>query len=179
MIYKSLFLIGLIGASATLNFAAHAVDKSHKTHSHSHTEFIKPGAAIAMTHDYDGQTQSGHIEQFTATLEHIYENGFLTLTLNASDGLDLISDSNAQTVSATPGSTISVPIQISSIQNGQHYIGLDIVYEDFAGAQSRRALSIPITIGDKADNKPNVKSEPLDSISSKGLVIMTAHEEIK
>lgn len=179
MIYKSLFLTGLFGISAMLNVAAHAAEKPHKTHSHSHTEFIKPGAAVSMTHDYDGQTQSGHIEQFTATLEHIYENGFLTVTLNASDSIDLISDSSAQTVSLASGSDIFVPIQFSSIQNGQHYIGLDIIYEDFGGAQSRRALSVPITIGDKADNKPTAKSEPLAAMSSKGFVIMTAHEDIK
>jgi len=175
---KSITALIIFGAAA-LSMTTHAAENSHKSHAQSHTEFVKPGAAVSMTHGYDGHTNLGEIETFTAVLEHIYESGFLTASVKAGEGIDLMSGTNAQHMRISAGSKLSIPIQFSSRQNGQHFIGIDIIYESPDMAQTRRTLSVPVTIGTKAVEKTAAKAHQATSKSSSGFIIMNAQEEIK
>lgn len=175
---KSIAALIILGATAQ-SMAAYAAENSHKSHAHSHTEFVKPGAAVSMTHDYDGQTNLGEIETVTATLEHIYESGFLTVSVKSGEAIDMMSDTNARHLSLTPESKLAVPIQFSSRQNGQHFIGIDIIYESPDMAQTRRTLSVPIIVGAVPNEKAALKIHYAKAKSSSGLISMNAQEEIK
>ncbi|WP_026942870.1 hypothetical protein [Hellea balneolensis] len=175
VIISAVFLLG----SAAFSNASYAEDKPHALGAHSHTEFVKPGAAVSMTHDYDGHTEPGEIEYITLRLEYIYQDGFLSLSLKTGQGLDMMSSTTPQSLRLTPGSKLSIPVQFSSRQNGTHFISLDAIYESPQGALSRRTLSLAVNIGSPASEKAQAKTAQFPAKTSSGLIIMNAQEEIK
>ena len=175
---KSHFISGAILAAATaLSISEAAWAGNTKVDMHRHVEFVKPGAAVSMTHNYDGETALGEVKHFTVTLGHLYESGFLTAQLLTPTGLQLMPDHEPVQSRLTSGSKLSLPVQFSSAQAGEYFIGIDIVYESPMGEQSRRVLSVPVIIGTKSSEKTQAKAAP--SNSAKGLIIMSAQEVIK
>lgn len=170
----------LIAFSGIFSLSAYAAETTQKSEPHIHAGYVKPGAAISLRHDYDGQTHPGELETFTVTLEHIYQVGYLTVQWLETPEVVISSDTNPNQIELSAGSSLTLPLQFSSVKNGRHMIGLDVIYESLAGQQSRRVLSVPVTIGTPATSKslpaPSAKATPK---AAQGLIIMTAEEIIK
>jgi len=54
-------------ASTPVFSGSHDAAETHK-HTHKETHYVKPGAAVSLSHDYDGQTLLGEIETLSLTL---------------------------------------------------------------------------------------------------------------
>lgn len=180
MAYKTgLHKCALIAFSGLCSLSAYAAESPQKSEAHIHAGYVKPGAAISLRHDYDGQTDAGELETFTVTLDHIYEAGYLTVQWLDTAEVVISADTNPSQIELSAGSSFALPVQFSSVKNGHYMIGLDVIYESLEGQQSRRVLSVPVTIGTTVTNKrvsaPSTKAEPK---AVQGLIIMTAKETI-
>jgi len=171
----------IAGASLVAHPKKHSTsvvpNKSQHTHEH-HAGYVKPGAAVEMTHDYDGQTTLSEFETVTLTLNHMYENGQLSVDILPTEGLQVFSN-GPQQVQLHHGSTLNLPIQFSGSENGSYSIAVETVYENPEGQQSRRVLSFAVTIGTALPSK----SRPIVSTTSKpktlGVIALPATETIR
>jgi len=111
----------IILSSAVLLFAGMSFAASFETASHSdvhskssqhdhHAGYVKPGAAVAMTHDYDGQTAPGEYETVTLTLSHIYKDGRLSIDMLPTANLQVFSNLPTQDIQLQTGSTLNLAL---------------------------------------------------------------------
>lgn len=178
MFFNSLIRICL--ACLFIVSGAHSASASSKDHSHLHNGYYKPGAAIALTSDYDGTTQPGELENLTLTLAHHYSGGYMSARLLETPDLHIISHGALENEKLQAGSTLALPIQLSGSQAGEYYISLEVIYESLSGKRSLRVVSLPIHIGHASTSKTTkASSKKLNSSRGKGLVILNAQETIK
>ena len=109
----------------------------------AHAEFLKPGAAVQIRHDYKGQTALNGFETISIDVNHIYQNGILEMTVLPSQDLKIVSPIETQSVSITPAITPKISVQFSGQKSGHFSLALEIIHQDPAGQQTRRVLSIP------------------------------------
>ena len=170
---SALLLVG--GQSATAKDHAHP-----KTDTRRHAGYVKPGAAVELSHDYDGKTQLGEFETITATLSHIYENGALTVTLLASPELHVSAFASVKDYPIYQGSTFDLSIQFSGMAKGTYTLSLEVVYESPMDQQSRRVLSIPVNIGGADIEKSTTSAHKDVAVISKfGVIGLAAIEVIE
>lgn len=180
MLIKILALTGpallLVGAHS-----ASAEDHTHhKSETQHHAGYVKPGAAVALSHDYDGKTALGAFETITATLTHIYEDGAISVSLLSPPELQVSAFSPLHNRPLYRGTSFELPIQFSGTTNGAYTISLETVYESSDGQQSRRVLSIPVNIGKAAFEKSSpAKSKASYTDSKSGVIGLTAIEVIE
>jgi len=175
-------IIAAISLSLILGLAcsASALDALKKNHNHSYQGYYKPGAAVALTHDYDGETRPGELENITLTLEHYYNDGYISARLLETDNLLIMSSSTLEDEKIDAMSLFQLPIQFSGTKLGEHFISLEVIHKSLSGNHSLRVLSLPIQIGSVDTSKPaNTSSEKSISGTEKGLVIFNAQETIK
>ena len=167
--------------SAASNEHAHGHgEAAHKSNAKPFTGFVKPGAAVTLSHDYDGKTGLGELETFTATLSHIYQDGALSVELLAAPHIQISAFTPIYNMPVYKGSTLDLPIQFSGTKAGDFTISLERVYKAPDRQESRRVVSVPVNIGGEvlekaldsgdADVKTDFKS---------GLIALTAIEVIE
>jgi hypothetical protein len=177
---KSALILSLWVSFSLMGGTAYALDIASKEQSHSHKGYYKPGAAVSVTYDYDGQTEPGILENITLSLEHHYSSGYISARLLQTDDLDIISHQKLENEKLQAGTDLHMPIQISGTEPGQYFISLEVVYENLSGQRSLRVLSLPIHIGDLNISKTAPPSaRKTRSEDSAGLVTFAAHEIIK
>ena len=169
-------IICVTGAALLPANKASSENKPLDTHE---VNYIKPGAAVDLTHDYDGKTQKGELETLTLTLTHIYEDGYLTVRLLPPPELQIHSDTDPHTRQLHGGSSFTLPVQLSSTLDGTYYLGLETVHESLEGEQSRRVLSVPINIGVQPAEKSRASGPKDVQTTSAGIIALPAREIIK
>ena len=162
-------------AKGQLKPHSHCKNAHHK----HHMGYIKPGAAIALSHDYDGQTALGEFETITLTLSHIYENGQLTIDILPTEGLEIFSGLSLESVPIETSVDISLPIQFSGLADGTYSIAIETIYESPEGQQSRRVQSVLITIGTKPVGKSQPPLTQIEKTKATGLIALPAEEIIR
>jgi len=152
----------------------------HKTHANHNTGFVKPGAAVALSHDYDGKTGLGELETLSARLSHIYQDGSLSVALLSAPDIQISAFTAIQNMPVYQGSTLDLPIQFSSAEPGNFTLSLETVYKGPDGRESRRVLSIPVNIGVKTfDKSPVSDNTELNTAKKSGLIGFAAIEVIE
>lgn len=177
---KSVFILSLWVSFSLIGGPAFALDIASKEKSHSHKGYYKPGAAISVTYDYDGQTEPGILENITLTFEHHYSSGYISARLLQTDELNIIAHQNLENEKLQAGADLHMPIQISGTKPGQYFISVEMIYENLSGQRSLRVLSLPIHIGDSNRSKtaPTLARKTKFE-GSAGLVTFAAQEIIK
>lgn len=166
--------------SAERHNHAHGAAHSKPQAAH-HKGYVKPGAAVELLHDYDGQTRIGELETVTLSLSHIYTGGKIHAALIAPEGLTLTQTRAEIHVDLYDAAPLTLPVQFSSSQAGQYNLGVEVVYESPEGEQTRRVLALPILIGDaaaSAKTQPNVAAQDIKK-STGGVIALPAQEIIR
>jgi len=149
------------GSPSSLEGAKAHAHKSCADHKHGptahHFGYVKPGAAIALKHNYDGQSLTGELESFSVTLSHLYSDGNLTVELLPTADLNISSNITSPNIPLHPGSDFTFQVQMSSLKQGEYRLGVSTVYEAKDGHQVRRISSIPIQIGNYESKKPEAQ----------------------
>jgi len=172
-------LAGAQSASANDHTHLHSAAQ-HKTHVNHFSGYVKPGAAVALFHDYDGDTELGEYETVSATLTHIYQDGTLTVTLLAPPDIQISAFSPIRKMPLSQGSFLDIPVQFSSTNPGAFTLSLETVYESVDGQESRRILSIPVNVGGKLLEKTSVSGKiETETASKSGVIGLAAIEVIK
>ena len=159
--------------------AAHEKNRVEKPDA-TQMSFVKPGAAVTLDHDYDGQTKRGELEAVNMTIDHLYDSGVLTVRFLPSVGLDILSDMRPQIAPLSVGSSLPLYVQFSAQNTGVYNLGVECVYDDGLGQQSRRTLSVPIYVGAVSTQKSSVSDGNMQRKAKlDGLVILPAQESIR
>jgi len=171
-------LIALVGAFSVLIDAQNASSKE-SVHVEN-IQYLKPGAAITLSHDYDGKTSLGELETLTASLSHIYQIGTLSVQLFVPSDIVVSAFTPLENHPLSNDSTVEFPIQFSALKRGFYTLSLEMIYRHPDGHESRRVLSIPINAGGEVFEK-GFNSDRTDkkTVSRRGLVGLTAIEVIE
>jgi hypothetical protein len=165
---------------AQAHAASTKVQCDDHTHKHSHIAgYVKPGAAVEITHNYDGQTDIGQTETIKLSLNHFYDHGYLTTNIVSSPNVSVTSSAGAYPAQLYPGSEVSVDLQVSSHVAGTYFVGVESIYESLDGHQTRRMLTVPITIGAKSAGKTIAAPAQTVADKPKGIVTLSAREVIR
>lgn len=156
--------------------------EAHQKEEHSHhAGFVKPGAGVALEHDYNGVTGVGHIETLTLKLSHLYDDGYISTALLSPPQLHIYSQLSALPERVSRGSVISLPLQFSGMQEGSYTIGVEVVFKTLDGHQSRRVLSVPVVIGSQTAAKFQTRPKPREAkrAGPQGIIALPAQEVIR
>lgn len=172
-------VLGLVGASSA--FANGPVTAApHKSHVKQSAGYVKPGAAVTLSHDYDGSTATGNFETLTASLSHVYQDGHLSVGLLTQDEIQISGFTPIRNMPVSSGSILDIPIQFSSLVQGHFTLSLDTVYRDPDGNESRRVLSILVSIGGETFEKSSAQTQvEINTVSKTDLIGLPAIEVIE
>lgn len=177
--YVSGFAAALISLCVISASALSAKTAPTEKHNHAHVHFVKPGAAVSLTHDYDGKLSQGGLITLTVTLNHIYQDGFLTANAVPSSGMQIISGAQPVKSYLSEGSEVTLYVQVSAPEQGEHFLGIETVYEDPAGEQTRRVFSIPMTAASNLNEKSQAITSQTPKVKSTKLISLPAQESIR
>ncbi len=142
--------------------------------------YMKPGASVYLTHNYDGKTAVGEIENITVTLTEAYDTGTLTATILPTDGLTIYSDTRMHSFAMNGAAEHTLNVQVSANTDGVYYLNLQMVVEDGTGNVMRRSGGVAIYVGANAlpQKQRALIAGSADVAGEPGLIVMDAEEEI-
>lgn len=113
-------------------------------------QYLKPGAAVAFNHDYDGKTDVAEIEPINIHVLPSLDMEALRIRVTSLDGLMISGDILFQG-SAVGQQPVTIPVAIQSSSEGRYYINVqvDSVIE---GLAQSRSFTLPVIIGDATAN---------------------------
>lgn len=142
--------------------------------------FVKPGAAINLSHDYDGKTAVGEFENVTVRLDHIYQDGTISVDLLSPSHIQISAFQSVHDMPVYSGSFLELPIQFSGLKAGSFTVSLEVVYKTPMGNESRRVASIPLNIGGETLGKAaHARNDEITPVSKQGLIGLPAIEVIE
>lgn len=178
----SVFIIGCeqVNNNATDNTAnktAHANESpDHVNESKSAHTLGKPSAPILLSHDYDGVSHVGEIENFSLTITSA-EAGTLSVTVTSKDDL-LTTGTIDQQQTVTAQEPMQVPVSLSVPQNGKYYLSINTTLTTNNSANQSaqsKAFSIAISTPENTQEKISDDSEK----SKPSIKIFEAEETIR
>jgi len=153
------------------------VDQTKK--SFIHEKIGKPGAAIKLISPSSISAEPNQTTNIDILLEATESTGVLTIEFNQTQGLELVSSPNRQTINLPSSSPIKIPVSFVSSANGRYYLNIHatinnndlVAVRNFAvivevGPQSNPSASTSLQL--KKSSGENVISLPAqESISPK------------
>ena len=116
------------------------------------TGYMKPGAAIQFSHNYDGKTNPGEVESFQVFVKSAVLGDNVKLKVENNDGLQIYNDVRSQKLDvaqdALNGLDQTMDMQVSAQEPGRYYLKF-IASTDQDGETMMRAYSIAIQVGDQ------------------------------
>ena len=164
-------------SSLIIILASYFSDVDTKPDMQAHAEFLKPGAAVQIHHDYKGQTALNSFETISIDVTHIYQNGILEMTVLPSQDLDIMSSLETQSVPITPDIAPKIAVQFSGQKSGLFSLAVEFIYQDPVGQQSRRVYSIPVQIGNEHRQKGS-ETHTKGQTKSSGIIALKAKETV-
>lgn len=116
------------------------------------TGYIKPGAAVEFSHNYDGKTQPGEVESFQVFVKGASLVGGVNLKVENDDGLQVYNDLTPQKLDiaedAPDGLDHTMDMRISAQNPGRYYLKF-IASSDQGDEPMMRSYGIAIQVGDQ------------------------------
>jgi len=138
----------------------------------------KQGAAVSFTHNYDGRSEPGFVEDFQVFIQDEYDSGTLNISMTASEGLNL-SSGGPTSFSMDGDAARTINVSVSAQTPGKYYVNLQAKADAGNGQAMMRGYGIAINVGDPKlypETKQNVTVE--DTKDGGKIVIMDAEETI-
>lgn len=96
-LFGMMILAGCGASEQNLAVEDHGAQANRAAEAHLHEvteehsdQYLKPGAAVKFTQNYDGSVIVGETETFVLSVNPSYSSGNLTLQLSTTEGLDLL-----------------------------------------------------------------------------------------
>ncbi|WP_284285192.1 hypothetical protein [Marinibactrum halimedae] len=151
-----------------------STDKHHHDDSHSASEgYMKPGAGVTFTNDYDGKSNPGVMESFTLSAKLLQPVDNVQFSISSPDNI-LVGGEIQYSEVSPQSNTIEIPISVLSSEEGRYYLNVQVV-TNASGYQSSRAHAVKVVFG----NPPAMKSKTVHTTADgESIVIMEAQETI-
>lgn len=162
MTYQKTLFSGLIGFSL-LAFGACSSASSTASASEdlalsakaeqTQTDYLKPGAAIQFSHNYDGKTNPGEVENFQVFVKGGSLSGSLDIKMENNDGLTIYNDRKIQKFDvaddAPDGLDQAMNISVGAQNPGRYYLNFLASSDQGGDTPMMRAYTIAIQVGDQ------------------------------
>ena len=113
---------------------------------HGAGDYAKPGPALEMSHSYDGQSDSFSSENFTVTVTDGYEDGTLTVIIDAPEALNFFSTQEF-TFDMSGDAPHTMPVDFSAREDGRYYLNV-IMHADLGNDEVQSTVaSIAVPVG--------------------------------
>ncbi len=143
------------------------------------TATIKQGADVSFSHNYDGKTDLGVVEDFQIYIQEEYAAGTLDISINASEGLVLSADSQTSFSMAGDG-VRTLNISVSAQNPNKYYVNLQARADDGSGQVMLRSYGVAVYVGDpKLYPKVEQKFTVQDTKDGGKIIVMEAEETIE
>lgn len=133
----------------------------------------KPGAPISLLSSKLENINTGEEVIINILLEASAGAGNLSLSLTATQGLNLISPTRSQTFKLGSQNTFKLPVILNAAENGRYYVNIQAVLED-GDSISLRHLAVIIQAGPETE-----KAKSLQKAGSEKVISLPAQEEVK
>lgn len=142
-------LSGCVSDSPAIEASADAQTVSSEQKSNG---YIKPGAAVTFSHNYDGKTEPGEIESFQVFVKRKGAQGPINVKMESKGGLKVYNDTAVQKISAaqdtedSAGHTMNV--KVGAQEPGRYYLNF-FASSGEGEEKMMRAYSVAIQVGDQ------------------------------
>lgn len=127
------------GVNPTHTLPAAEFDKPMATHE-------KPGAAIRLKHDYDGQTEVGETESIQLSFYEAYPQGELQIGLKTDPGLSIETQTAVQTFAMDNEGPHTVALTATAEAPGKYYITIYASAVDPLGRAQDRVFALALKV---------------------------------
>lgn len=114
----------------------------------STSTYQKPGAAVRLTHNYDGHSQVGEAELIQLSFAEIYSAGELNIVLKADPGLTLSPAESNFSFAMDAGTVHRLEVSVSAEVAGKHYLHMFVSTSDSSSSIKNRVFAIAFYAGD-------------------------------
>ena len=149
----------------------------------NHKGYLKPGASVALQHDFSGKIDAGELGEMTVDLVMQPKDATVSVYYTATDGLNLLSGGEQRTidVSASDFDNGSSPLGSQTLRfraavDGRYYINAFIDVTHPNGQKLGRVLTMPVYVGTAP---AKVKSQKIiKQKSGRSIIVMPAKETV-
>lgn len=140
----------------------------------------KAGAAVGLTHDYDGHSKVGETETIRVTLSDRYETGILTVSASGSDGLSVSPVNTGKSFRMDGSENHTFDVQAGANAEGVYSLNIKMEANAGTGQVARSTATIALYVGDSVRFEKNSasKNQSQKSQTTSKLSIMDAEETI-
>ena len=146
-------------------------DNSPKQLESNHLDYVKPGADIRFTNDYDGYSEPGVEDVFMLSVRALSPLEGLALSFSASEGMDMLMEAE-QTFDMDTNS-LEVPVKLYAKNPGTYQLRVYGATNLESGFAQGRSYSLTINVGAQAANTADARQKA----SSDEAVITTPEGE--
>ncbi len=140
------------------------------------TATIKQGADVSFSHNYDGKTDPGFVEDFQIFIQENYAAGTLDIDLNASEGLTL-STTGPTRFSMKGDAVRTLNMSVSAQTPGKYYVNVLASADTGNGQVMRRSYGVAIYVGDPALYPKAKQNGRVETTQDGGKIIVLPAEE--
>ena len=154
-----------------------ATETAEAPHTHDHSDYAKPGAAVEISTDYDGSTNPSDVEGFTLTVTEDYAAGTLNVLLAADEALTMYSATEASFDMSSPAPH-TMNVDLSSADPGIYYLNVFMTVELPGGESIPAVRAITIPVGDLDELSFEPESAMTTTPLGENIIEMEAEETI-
>lgn len=104
--------------------------------------YQKPGAAVRLTHNYDGHSQVGEPELIQLSFAETYSAGVLNIALKADPGLTISPADNNFSFAMDAATVHRLEVSVNAEVAGKHYLQMFVSASDSSGSIKNRVFAI-------------------------------------
>ena len=147
MIYLLSCLMFVTGCNKGTSSSVKVKDKDH--HYHTSHNYQKPGANVRLTHNYDGATNTGEVENLSLIFTEQYSSGQMYIQLKPDPSLVIEPETKEFIFSMEGNKSHNIDLSISANSKGKHLLNIFASVMDDSGRLSNRVMAIAFYVGDK------------------------------
>jgi hypothetical protein len=141
------------------------------------SNYLKPGAAVRLKHNYDGHSQVGEPELIQLSFAETYSAGQLNIALQADPGLILNPPDNNFYFAMDTDSVHSLEINVSAEAEGKYYLHMYASATDSRGSTKSRVFAIAFYVGDAyLESKSQTAAQ--SKVSADNLIYLPSEETV-
>ena len=133
----------------------------------------KPGADVSLTANVIHRLEPGEDGDVVVELSAPHQDGEMTVTLAASEGLHIVDGGLNYTFALSGENSYNLPLRVMATEAGRYYIHLQVVVTQ-QGRQRARALAVIVQVG--PESVINNRLQKADS--SEAVIPLPAQESI-
>ena len=133
-----------------------------KVFAEHHQNYLKPGADIRFSNNYDGYAEPGVEENFFLTLQSLSPATFVDLHFSTSDGMDLLFEVEQRIEMRS--NSIEIPVSILAATPGQYRFRVTAIVDTDSEFPAARNYSLTINVGAEAISASDLQKASKESV---------------